>query len=98
MSFHRVASIETLTDHHVRARLGDAAHRPRRLSFNPLPQPWDPSQPELGKATSVHDYAPSSPGAGNDAAPPVFVETDAVGAFEVPVWKRIGKPHVRPRC
>ncbi|KAF4123335.1 Major Facilitator Superfamily [Geosmithia morbida] len=83
MSFHRVASIETLTDHHVR-RASDAGHRPRRLSFNPLPQPWDPSQPELGKATDVRDHAPV-------LAPPAFVESDAVGAFEVPVWKRIAQ-------
>src|SRR5687767_4825014 len=44
MSLNRVASIETLADHHAR-RGSDTSIRPRKLSFNPLPQEWDPLQP-----------------------------------------------------
>ncbi|KAH8177714.1 major facilitator superfamily protein [Sarocladium implicatum] len=45
MSLNRVASIETLADHHAR-RGSDASIRPRKLSFNPLPQEWDPQLPD----------------------------------------------------
>ncbi|KAL2207176.1 MFS general substrate transporter [Sarocladium strictum] len=45
MSLNRVASIETLADHHAR-RNSDASIRPRKLSFNPLPQEWDPAIPD----------------------------------------------------
>lgn len=45
MSLNRVASIETLADHHAR-RGSDASIRPRKLSFNPLPQEWDPAIPD----------------------------------------------------
>lgn len=76
MSLNRVASIETLTDHHVR-RGSDASYRPRRLSFSPMPQAWDPPQPLPSKTTDHHDFfqvpQPGIP----------------VSAFEVPQWKRI---------
>jgi len=66
MSLNRVSSLETFailpTDQRSR-RSSDASTRARKLSFNPLPQSWDP--PSLD--TAVH----------------------AVGAFEVPKWKRI---------
>ena len=46
MSLNRVASIETLAD--LRARRGsDASIRPRKLSFNPLPQEWDTSATDV---------------------------------------------------
>ena len=45
MSLNRVGSIETLADHHAR-RGSDASIRPRKLSFNPLPQEWDPQVPD----------------------------------------------------
>ncbi|KAK4648148.1 uncharacterized protein QC761_107450 [Podospora bellae-mahoneyi] len=66
MSLHRVASLETFailpTDQRSR-RSSDASARARKLTFNPLPQEWDPP-------------------AGLD-------QLHAVGAFEVPRWKRL---------
>ncbi|KAK4186464.1 major facilitator superfamily domain-containing protein [Podospora australis] len=66
MSLHRVASLETFailpTDQRSR-RSSDASARARKLTFNPLPQEWDP---------------------------PATLDTlHAVGAFEVPRWKRM---------
>jgi hypothetical protein len=66
MSLHRVSSIETFTTLPAEQRLrrySDASTRARKLTFNPLPQEWDP------QAT------PEQP--------------QAVGAFEVPKWKRL---------
>ncbi|KAK0383125.1 hypothetical protein NLU13_9038 [Sarocladium strictum] len=45
MSLNRVASIETLAGYQAR-RGSDASIRPRKLSFNPLPQEWDPVYPD----------------------------------------------------
>lgn len=45
MSLHRVSSIETFTTFPsgTRSRRGsDASTRARKLTFNPLPQRWDP--------------------------------------------------------
>jgi MFS family permease len=76
MSLHRVASIETLRDHHIR-RGSDASLRPRKLSFNPLPQEWDPSQakPDRSQGIDLHQNQDR--------------HKAARGAFEVPQWKRI---------
>ena len=66
MSLHRVASLETFailpTDQRSR-RSSDASARARKLTFNPLPQEWDP--------------------------PATLDQLNAVGAFEVPKWKRL---------
>ena len=78
MSLNRVGSVETLTDHHVR-RPSDASYRPRRLSFSPMPQAWDPPQPLPSKTTAHHDFY-------QEAQPGV-----PISAFEVPQWKRIRK-------
>lgn len=73
MSLNRIASIETLSDIHVR-RGSDASHRPRKLSFSPVPQPWDPPRtPPL--VASQDFYHPQS--------------TLPISAFEVRPWKRI---------
>ncbi|KAK3394668.1 major facilitator superfamily domain-containing protein [Podospora didyma] len=65
MSLNRVSSLETFailhTDQRSR-RSSDASARARKLSFNPLPQSWDP---------------------------PALEQIHAVGAFEVPKWKRV---------
>ncbi|KAK3328975.1 major facilitator superfamily domain-containing protein [Apodospora peruviana] len=65
MSLNRVSSLETFailpTDQRSR-RSSDASARARKLSFNPLPQSWDP---------------------------PTLETVQAVGAFEVPKWKRV---------
>lgn len=71
MSLHRVSSLENFQfiPHEDRSRRGsgsDTSIRARKLSFNPLPEAWDP----------------------------VHLKDDtvqAVGAFEVPRWKRIRK-------
>lgn len=84
MSLHRVASIETLADHHVR-RGSNTGHRPRKLSFSPFPQDWDPPQPPLNKTSSGHDHFYDSVGPRQADQPAV----EAVSAFEVPSWKRI---------
>lgn len=81
MSLNRVASLETFLsvsaddDRPVRPRpRRDSASsyaaslRARKLSFNPLPEAWDPA--------FVHDDGIPNP---------------AVGAFEVPRWRRICK-------
>jgi hypothetical protein len=65
MSLNRVSSLETFAVLHTEQRSrrsSDASARDRKLSFNPLPQEWDPVTLD-----TVH----------------------AVGAFEVPKWKRI---------
>jgi hypothetical protein len=66
MSLNRVSSIETFTtvttDLRSR-RASDASTRARKLTFNPLPQEWDPQ--------STVD------------------QPQAVGAFNVPKWKRL---------
>ena len=85
MSLNRVASIETLTDHHVR-RGSDASYRPRRLSFSPMPQAWDPPQPLPNKTTDHHDFF---------QAPQPGIP---VSAFEVPQWKRIRRFLSRGSC
>ncbi|KAH0432571.1 major facilitator superfamily transporter [Colletotrichum camelliae] len=68
MSLNRVASVETFQflPPGQRSRRGSDASSVRagRLSFNPLPDEWDPA---AAKPDTVH----------------------AVGAFEVPQWKRI---------
>ncbi|KAH8884443.1 MFS general substrate transporter [Thozetella sp. PMI_491] len=64
MSLPRVASLETFAvaiDQRSR-RSSDASARVRKLSFNPLPDTWDP---------------------------PVLDQVQAVGAFEIPKWKRV---------
>ncbi|KAK4230501.1 major facilitator superfamily domain-containing protein [Podospora fimiseda] len=66
MSLPRVASLESFailpTDQRSR-RSSDASARARKLTFNPLPQEWDP---------------------------PATLDTlQAIGAFEVPRWKRL---------
>ncbi|KAJ9142188.1 Major facilitator superfamily transporter [Pleurostoma richardsiae] len=67
MSLNRVSSLESFTfaphDHHAR-RNSEASSRSRKLSFNPLPDEWNP------------------PAAKAD-------EVQAIGAFEVPTWKRL---------
>lgn len=73
MSLNRVASIETFADLHTGRRGSDASVRPRKLSFNPLPQDWDP--PAVAKNDLGNLYR-------NDLQEPV-------SAFEVPQWKRI---------
>lgn len=78
MSLNRISSIETLTDHHVR-RSSDAGLRPRRLSFSPMPQAWDPPQPLPSKTTDHHDFYSEGQG------------VTPVSAFEVSQWKRICK-------
>ncbi|KAK3988120.1 major facilitator superfamily domain-containing protein [Cladorrhinum sp. PSN332] len=66
MSLPRVASLESFailpTDQRSR-RSSDASARARKLTFNPLPQEWDP--------------------------PATLDQLQAVGAFEVPRWKRL---------
>ncbi|KAK5663269.1 hypothetical protein OQA88_3696 [Cercophora sp. LCS_1] len=66
MSLNRVSSLETFailhTDQRSR-RSSDASTRARKLSFNPIPQEWDPI--------------------------PTLDSVQAVGAFEVPKWKRM---------
>jgi len=98
MSLNRIGSIETLTDHSVR-RGSDASHRPRRLSFSPVPQEWDPPQPVLNKTSDHHDhfYQPQqgrgSPTPSSRSRRLSGVSTPAheepVSAFEVPQWKRL---------
>lgn len=71
MSLHRVASLESFSrapSEPGRSRRGSDASefRARKLSFNPLPEAWDPP------ANKQNDL-------------------DAVGAFEVPKWKRVCK-------
>jgi len=66
MSLNRVSSLETFTVLHTdqrSRRSSDASTRARKLSFNPLPQEWDPV--------------------------PTLETVHAVGAFEVPKWKRM---------
>ncbi|KAK1752418.1 major facilitator superfamily domain-containing protein [Echria macrotheca] len=66
MSLNRVSSLETFTVLHTdqrSRRSSDASTRARKLSFNPIPQEWDP----VPTLDAVH----------------------AVGAFEVPKWKRM---------
>ena len=75
MSLHRVASIETLREQHVR-RGSDASLHARKLSFNPLPQEWDPTQARPDRA-------------GIDLHQNQERHKEPVGAFEVPEWKRI---------
>lgn len=87
MSLNRVASIETLADHHVR-RGSDSGHRPRRLSFSPFPQPWDPPQPPLNKTSSGHDHYYDSDGQ-TQPEQQHRAAIEPVSAFEVPEWKRI---------
>lgn len=84
MSLNRVASIETLADHHVR-RGSNTGHRPRKLSFSPFPQEWDPPQPPLNKTSSGHDHFYDNAGTGHADQQTI----EAVSAFEVPAWKRI---------
>jgi hypothetical protein len=95
MSLNRVASIETLADYHVR-RGSDAGHRPRKLSFSPVPQPWDPPHPPLSKTISGHDHfyerRSSSP---HPEQPRLDVDAGPVSAFEVPQWKRIRKSRLK---
>ncbi|KAK3383095.1 major facilitator superfamily domain-containing protein [Lasiosphaeria ovina] len=65
MSLNRVSSLETfsiLPNDQRSRRSSDASARSRKLSFNPLPQSWDP---------------------------PALEQIHAVGAFEVPKWKRM---------
>ncbi|CAH0047899.1 unnamed protein product [Clonostachys solani] len=81
MSLNRVASIETLSDYHVQ-RSGDANHRPRKLSFSPLPQPKDLPQPPL---ISSQDHFYTQP----SGAPSIWPDPIPVSAFEVPQWMRI---------
>ena len=67
MSLNRVASLESFSfvPSEQRSRSGsDVSVRARKLSFNPLPDEWDPPQ---DRADNIQ----------------------AVGAFEVPRWKRI---------
>ncbi|KAH8675769.1 FMP42 protein [Xylariales sp. PMI_506] len=74
MSMHRVSSLETFlsaSDDGIRTRRASvssfgASERARKLSFNPLPESWDP--------VTVKD----------DSGP-----VPAVGAFEVPKWRRM---------
>ncbi|KFH40332.1 hypothetical protein ACRE_090050 [Hapsidospora chrysogenum ATCC 11550] len=92
MSLNRVSSIETLTDHHVH-RGSDTGPRPRRLSFSPMPQLWDPPQPSPSKTTDHHDFyqAPSGDGHRRSSLPISLSAPDVapIAAFEVPRWKRI---------
>ncbi|ELQ43271.1 hypothetical protein OOU_Y34scaffold00162g40 [Pyricularia oryzae Y34] len=71
MSLHRVGSIESLSfapTGEIRSRRGSDASvisvRPTKLTFNPIPEQWDPPSERHGNV-------------------------QAVGAFEVPEWKRI---------
>jgi hypothetical protein len=82
MSLNRVASIETLADPLVR-RDGEAHHRPRKLSFSPVPQDWVNPQPRPNKTIL-------QPGADTPSHAQQPIE-DTVSAFEVPEWKRIRK-------
>lgn len=104
MSLNRIGSIETLTDHSVR-RGSDTSHRPRRLSFSPIPQQWDPPQPSPNKTSDHHDHfyqqqqergspSPSHTSrrlslASASALAPA--DEEPVSAFEVPRWKRLGQ-------
>lgn len=67
MSLNRVSSLETYTTIPVggtRSRsASEASTRARKLTFNPLPEQWNPTTP-------------------TDQPP-------AIGAFEVPKWKRL---------
>lgn len=67
MSMNRVSSLETYTTIPVggaRTRsASEASTRARKLSFNPLPEEWNP--------------------------PTTTDQPLAVGAFEVPKWKRL---------
>lgn len=74
MSLNRVSSLETFTILHTdqrSRRSSDASTRDRKLSFNPLPQEWDPV--------------------------PTLDQVHAVGAFEVPRWKRM-RTSLSPAC
>ncbi|EHA54815.1 hypothetical protein MGG_15745 [Pyricularia oryzae 70-15] len=73
MSLHRVGSIESLSfapTGEIRSRRGSDASvisvRPTKLTFNPIPEQWDPPSERHGNV-------------------------QAVGAFEVPEWKRISQ-------
>lgn len=91
MSLNRIGSIETLTDLNVR-RGSDAGTRPRRLSFNPIPQEWS-SQPSPNKSTDRQDFfGAEEPGA---LAPPTErkpatkpLADEPVSAFDVSPWMR----------
>ncbi|KFA61666.1 hypothetical protein S40285_07838 [Stachybotrys chlorohalonatus IBT 40285] len=76
MSLHRVASIETLADHPSRRGSDASLLRPRKLSFNPLPQEWDP--PLLHQPSHAGKHDPSH-----------ATVQQPVAAFEVPEWKRM---------
>lgn len=94
MSLNRVASIETLADHHVR-RGSDAGHRPRKLSFSPVPQSWDPPQPSLNKATNGQDHFYGNGGDEQQQQQDQYHDDGSpISAFEVPEWKRIRKYHL----
>ncbi len=73
MSLNRVASLESFSyapiqSNHGSRRSSDASVsvRARKLSFNPLPDEWDPIDE---RADNIQ----------------------AVGAFEVPRWKRLSE-------
>lgn len=59
MSLNRVASLESFADLPTRRRGSDASHsslRPRKLSFNPLPQEWAQQQQQQPKSDSPHRH------------------------------------------
>lgn len=53
MSLNRVSSLETFTHLSGRSRSASPASRDRRLSFNPLPESWDPHLGKPGYLDSV---------------------------------------------
>lgn len=53
MSLNRVSSLETFTHLSGRSRSVSPASRERRLSFNPLPESWDPHLGKPGYLDSV---------------------------------------------
>ncbi|KAH9902147.1 FMP42 protein [Xylariomycetidae sp. FL2044] len=91
MSLPRVSSLETFmgvpqegsTTRYRRgsdSSVGSASVRARKLTFNPLPESWNPSPAKRGGGGGGDDHHRHHhhPHAGH-----------AVGAFEVPKWKRI---------
>jgi hypothetical protein len=95
MSLNRIGSIETLTDLNVR-RGSDASTRPRRLSFNPFPQEWDPPQPSPNKSTDRQDFfTVETGGRGPSQEQKLLLTKQAsdgpVSAFDVSLWMRYCK-------
>lgn len=67
--------------------IGSGSQRARKITFNPLPESWDPGYRSFptetfegaagGNASLLHQALPQPP--------------QTVGAFEVPQWKRVRK-------